>query len=196
MILHDNKNKIKCIISFLIIVILLNINLLKGQVIKPAKGYTPQIGILVSMLEDLRKRVKNSVRSLNIEETDFLLDEDANRIGAIILHLAAVEKYYQVYTFENRTFNKEEEEKWGPALTLGESARETIIEKPISYYLKIWNDVRTETLRLLKTKDDIWLSSKVEKSKMNNHWAWFHVMEHQANHMGQIRLIINRIEKK
>ena len=30
---------------------------------------------------------------------------------------------------------------------------------------------------------------------MNNHWAWYHVMEHQANHMGQIRLIIKRMEE-
>ena len=24
---------------------------------------------------------------------------------------------------------------------------------------------------------------------MNNHWAWFHVMEHQSSHLGQILLI-------
>ena len=29
---------------------------------------------------------------------------------------------------------------------------------------------------------------------MSNHWAWFHVMEHQANHMGQLALITKRID--
>lgn len=164
-----------------------------GQTIKPLKGYSPQIGSTVAMLGDLKQRVTNSVRNLSQAETDFLLDDKANRIGAMILHLAATEKYYQVYTFEDRGFNREESAEWDTALNLGDKARSELQGKDISYYLKIWDDVREETLRLLKTKDDKWFESKVKGSSMNNHWAWYHVMEHQANHMGQIRLIIKRI---
>lgn len=165
-----------------------------GQIIKPAKGYSTQIGTVVSMMEDLKRRVSNSVQGLSVEEADFLLDEEANRIGAMILHLAAIEKYYQVYTFENRGFTKEEQKKWGPALDLGTEARESIIDQPIDYYLEIWDEVRMESLRLLKKKDDKWFKAKIKGSNMNNHWAWYHVMEHQANHMGQIRLIKKRFE--
>lgn len=164
------------------------------NIIKPVKGYSPQIGATISMMEDLKRRVTRSVANLTQEETDFLLDEKANRIGALILHLAAVEKYYQVYTFENRGFNEEEKEKWATALDLTQKSRETIKDKPIQYYLDIWDEVRKESLRLLKTKDDKWFAKKVKGSSMNNHWAWYHVMEHQANHMGQIRLIIKRFE--
>lgn len=163
-----------------------------GQKIKVPKGYSPQIGTTVSMLEDLKSRITRSVINLTQEETDFLLDDEANTIGAMILHLAATEKYYQLYTFENRELNPEEKEKWDTALYLGDEARESIKNKPISYYLDIWNEVRKETLKLLKTKDDVWFMGNVRKSNMNNHWAWYHVMEHQANHMGQIRLIIKR----
>ena len=159
------------------------------------KGYSPQIGTTVSMLEDLKSRVTRSVQNLNQDETDFLLDKEANRVGALVLHLAATEKYYQVYTFENRGFNKEEAQQWEAALSLGGNARERFTNKPISYYLNLWDEVRTETLRLLKTKDDKWFSKKVKGGSMNNHWAWYHVMEHQANHMGQIRLITKRIPK-
>jgi uncharacterized damage-inducible protein DinB len=53
--------------------------------------------------------------------------------------------------------------------------------------------VREETKRLLKKKDDKWFKRKVGNGTMNNHWAWYHVMEHQSNHMGQIRLILKRI---
>lgn len=169
--------------------------MLHGQTIKPVKGYSSQIGTIVSMLEDLKGRVTNSVSNLTLNETDFLLDNDANRIGTLILHLAATEKYYQVYTFENRGFNKEEKIKWETALNLGPKARDAIKNKPMDYYLDIWDEVRKETLKLLKSKDDKWLDSKINKSNMNNHWAWYHVMEHQANHMGQIRLIIKRIKK-
>lgn len=165
---------------------------LQAQKIVGPKAYSPQIGTTVSMLEDLKNRVTRSVVNLTQEETDFLLDEDANRIGAMILHLAAVERYYQVYTFENRGFNKEEQKKWGAAMDLGDKGREELVGKPISYYLEIWDEVRAETLRLLKTKDDKWFAKNVKGSNMNNHWAWYHVMEHQANHMGQIRMISKR----
>lgn len=168
--------------------------ILKGQTIKPKRGYTPQVGATVSMMEDLKRRVTNSVANLSPEEADFLFDDEANRIGALILHLVATEKYYQVYTFENRGFNQAEKEQWGMALELGKKAQVEIQGQPIDYYLDIWNDVRKETLRLLKTRDDDWFASKVAGSNMNNHWAWYHVMEHQANHMGQIRFILKRME--
>lgn len=164
--------------------------------IEPREGYTPQIGVLVAMLGDLKSRITNNVQKLSQEETDFLMDEDANRMGAIILHLAATEKYYQVYTFENREFTKEETKQWMPALELGKPARKEFKGKPIDYYLKIWDDVRKKNLELLKTKDDEWLNSLTEDKSMNNHWAWYHVMEHQANHMGQIALIKKRLPKK
>ncbi|MGB3465369.1 MAG: DinB family protein [Cyclobacteriaceae bacterium] len=180
---------------FLICFILVLASQLKGQnIIEPIEGFSPQIGTTLAMMEDLKKRVNYSVSGLSEEATDFLLDEDANRIGAMILHLAATEKYYQLYTFEGRGFNSEEMKKWNTALSLGENAREELQGKPIDYYLKIWDEVRQETFRLLKTKDDKWFASKVKGSSMNNHWAWYHVMEHQANHMGQIRLIIKRFE--
>lgn len=168
---------------------------LSGQnVIKAPKGFSPQIGATFSMLEDLKRRVTNSVAHLTQEETDFLLDEDANRIGALILHLAATEKYYQVYTFQNRGYNSEEKLEWDTAMNLGKQAQNRLKGKPIRYYLDKWDEVRQETKRLLKTKDDEWFAKMVKGSRMNNHWAWYHVMEHQANHMGQIRLITKRFE--
>ncbi|WP_339894420.1 DUF664 domain-containing protein [uncultured Algibacter sp.] len=189
------KYSIIHILKLSVTLVLLNVFSLNGQnIIESPQGYSPQIGTTVSMLEDLKRRVTNSVTNLTDGETDFLLDEKANRIGSLILHLAATERYYQVYTFENRGFNKEEKARWEVALNLGEKAQEVIKNMPIKYYLDIWDDVRKETLRLLKTKDDKWLESMVSGSHMNNYWAWYHVMEHQANHMGQIRLILKRIE--
>jgi len=148
---------------------------------------------MVAMLEDLKGRITRNVRNLDQNGTDFLLDENANRIGAMILHLAATEKIYQVMTFENRRYNREEAAFWDTPMGLGDAGRRELVGKPIKYYLDKWNEVRAETLRILKTKDDAWLNSDVRGRGMTNHWAWFHVMEHQANHMGQIAMIRKRI---
>ncbi|MFD1063845.1 DinB family protein [Winogradskyella litorisediminis] len=160
--------------------------------VKPPKGYTQDIGNMVSMLDGLKERVTQIVENMDQKSTDFLLDEDANTPGAMIYHLAATEKYYQVYTFEGRQFNAEEQEKWGTALSLGEKAREEFVGKPISYYLMIYDEVRAKTKELLKTKDDKWFAKN--NNGVTNHWAWYHVMEHQANHMGQLALISKRIK--
>lgn len=164
--------------------------------LKPEKGYSQNIGTTVFMLENLKTRITNNVKKLTPAQTDYLLVPDANRIGAMIFHLAATEKYYQVYTLENRELNEAEKAQWEMPLELGDPARTALVGKPISYYLDIWDGVRKETLRLLKTKDDKWFDALVKGSDMNNYFAWFHVMEHQSNHMGQIQMIKNRLPKE
>lgn len=178
-------------LHYSIVLLLVSITTNAQYVIEPPKGYTHDIGNMISMLDNLKQRVENNVKNLDQAGTDFLLDENANRAGAIIYHLAATEAYYQVYTFENRGFNEEEKQKWEVALSLGEQAREEFQGKPISYYLKIYDEVRAQTKKLLKEKDDAWFAEA--NDAMTNHWAWFHVMEHQANHMGQLALITKRI---
>ncbi|ULC60198.1 DinB family protein [Flaviramulus sp. BrNp1-15] len=178
-------------ILFILILTLISFNINAQLEVKAPEGYTHDIGNMISMLDNLKSRVERLVVNLNQEETDFLIDENANRIGAIIYHLAATEKYYQIYTFENRQFNEAEKEKWMIPLSLGDVGREELKGKPIKYYLDIFDEVRAKTKELLKTKDDDWFSKKNEQ--MTNHWAWFHVMEHQANHMGQLAFLTKRL---
>lgn len=181
---------------FLLVLLFSTLPFQAQYILEPKKGYTPQIGITMTMLEDLKNRIETSVENLNKDEVDFLVLDDANSIGALIFHLAATEKYYQVYTFEKRVFNEEETKKWRTALNLGDTARQVIHDEPIAYYLKIWDEVRQETLKLMLTKNDKWFKSKTIDKRMNNHYAWYHVMEHQSNHMGQIKFIKNRLIKK
>ena len=165
--------------------------------IKNTDGYTPQMGALISMLDDLKDRVSGIVKDLDQQETDFLLDENANRIGSLILHLAATEKYYQLATFYDERLDEEKDEEWLTALRLGDKARQNLVNKPISYYLEKWEEVRIKTKEVLKTKDDQWLLELRDNApggaEYNYYWAWYHVMEHQANHMGQLALITKRI---
>ena len=110
--------------------------------IKPVKGYSDDIGNMIAMLDDLKGRMARIVSGPDQKSTDFLLDKNANSIGAMIMHLAATEVYYQKYTFEGRQFNEEEQEKWGAGLTLGDPGREKLKGQPITYYLDIWDEVR------------------------------------------------------
>ncbi|MEQ9424143.1 MAG: DinB family protein [Cyclobacteriaceae bacterium] len=166
--------------------------------IKNLDGYTPQLGALVSMMDDLKARVTSRVKNLDQDGTDFLLDEDANRIGALILHLAATEFVWQEMTFYDKEYDEIDDESWLMPMNLGDKAREELVGKPISFYLDKWTEVRAKSKEVLKTKNDEWLLQLREDpdnpdTEYNYYWAWYHVMEHQANHMGQIALIMKRI---
>ena len=126
--------------------------------IGPVKGYTPQIGTLVSMLNYNRSTVIKSVEKLSRNQIDFLLDDHANTIAALIMHLGAVDKFYQINTFEGREeFNDEEKKIWQAPLELGVKGRAEIKGKDIQYYLDLIAAVRNETLEAFKKKDDKWL---------------------------------------
>lgn len=158
------------------------------------EGYSPQIGMMVNMLEDIKNRITEMTKDLDQTETDFLFDEKANSIGAIIMHLAAIESYTYVETLENRHWTEEEALFWATTSDLSENTQEVMKGKPIQYYLEQWDKVRNKTLEGLKQKDDDWFASDIDEG-MNYHWAWFHVMEHAAAHMGQINLVQNRLPK-
>ena len=164
--------------------------------IQPEEGFTPQIGTMVSMLEDIKNRITEEVEGLNQQQTDFLFDDQANSIGAMIMHLAATEAYYQTETLEQRPFTDQELEFWAASSGLGAESKEMLKGNPISYYLDLWDQVRQKTLKALKTKDDQWFAANIEDidEEVNNHWVWFHVLEHQASHMGQIVLVKTRFQ--
>ncbi|HEY2646089.1 MAG TPA: twin-arginine translocation signal domain-containing protein, partial [Candidatus Acidoferrales bacterium] len=56
-------------------------------IVGPKKGYSPQIGTVVSEMGFMRWQVLHSVKDMTQKDLDFLLDDKANRIGALLLHL-------------------------------------------------------------------------------------------------------------
>jgi hypothetical protein len=167
-------------------------------VIGPLEGYTPQIGTLVSMLNYNRSTVIDQVKSLTTAELDYLHDAKANTIGALILHLGATDKYYQINTFEGRQeYNDDEKKMWGAAMHLGDEGRAAIKGHEVNYYLDRIAEVRQKTLEELKKKDDAWLLAidpEWSKSEpLNTYWKWFHVCEHESNHRGQIAWLKSRL---
>lgn len=188
---HDTMKSKKKNVALLIT--FFSLSLVNAQhEIKPEIGYTPQIGIMVDMLEELKDRITEDIRDLDQAETDYLFDDKANSIGAMIMHLVATEAYFQVESLEERIWTEEESEFWMNAGGLGAESRDKLKGKPIKYYLDLWDQVRKKTLEGLKARDDVWFAATIDES-MNNHWAWFHVLEHMANHMGQIAMVKKRL---
>src|SRR5271167_4257050 len=98
-------------------------------IVGPQPGFTPEIGTLTSMLAFTREQVVHNVKGLSQQDLDFLLDAKANTIGALLLHLAATETYYQMNTFGGMKWDAipaDVKKKWDVPMNLGEPARVAI----------------------------------------------------------------------
>jgi uncharacterized damage-inducible protein DinB len=154
-------------------------------------GFTPHIGRLVSMMNYARRTTLDIARGLTVEELDFLPSPDGNSIGMLLEHFAAVETWYQVFTFEGREANTAELERWEAGLELGNLGREKLRGRDIKYYLQTLQEVRDKTFDQFRRRDDEWLHQEFPfwGQTGNNYFCWFHVFEDEINHRGQIRLI-------
>ena len=78
-------------------------------------------------------------------------------------------------------------------MELGKKGRETIRGHEAAYYFDPWKMVRAKTKEEMKKKDDAWLAKDLPGAGISHHYAWFHVMEHQSSHLGQMLLLRKRI---
>lgn len=168
----------------------------KTNILGPKPGYSPQIGTMVSMLTWMQEAIYRSTKGLTQANLDYLFDPQANTIGALMLHLAAAEVFYQVNTFDGKDFSEAMKEKWGPAMELGDAGRKTIKGHDRDYYLGILKETREKSLAGFAKRDDAWLMT-VDKGwgwgPTNNYCKWFHVCEHISHHCGQIAFLRKRV---
>lgn len=167
--------------------------------IKERKGFSPKVGELVSMLEYTRAVTLEDVKGLSTEALDYLADGHSNSIGALLMHMAAIEFVHQVIAFENRDLTEQELENWLVPLELGDKARSEIHNHPLDYYLDELKKVRDNTLSLLESVDDSWLYEQGQYYNgvlYNKYYLWFHVMEDETSHRGQIRILKRMLEKE
>jgi hypothetical protein len=171
------------------------------NVLGPRAGYSPQVGSFVSMLTWMREEngVLSATKGLNQANLDTLFDANANTIGALMLHLAATETYYQMNTFDGMKWDSwgdDVKKKWDAAMNLGDAGRKAIKGHDRAYYVDILHEVREKTLSEFRKRDDAWLLA-ADKSfpwgPTNNLCKWFHVCEHEAHHTGQVALLRKRL---
>jgi uncharacterized damage-inducible protein DinB len=167
----------------------------------PRSGYTPQVGTFVSLLTWMREAngVISATKGLTKEDLDYLIDPKANSIGALMLHLAATETYYQLNTFEGKKWDSwpdSVKQQWDAAMNLGDAGRKTIKGHDRDYYLNILQETRAKTLAEFSNRDDAWFLAPDKdwpRGPTNNYCKWFHVCEHEAHHTGQIAFLRKRL---
>ncbi len=169
------------------------------NIVGPKEGYTPEIGTLVSMMNWMRNTILRPLHGMTQNDLDYLHDENSNSIGAMLMHLVATERFYQENTFENNAHfepGKKADKLYQAASSLGDSGRKTFKGNELDYYLEKLNACREFSLQELAKYDDEWLKTVDTRfwgSPTNNYCKWFHVVEHESNHNGQIKYLKSRL---
>jgi Protein of unknown function (DUF664) len=157
--------------------------------------YTPHIALLVAVMKNTRIKTKQLVANLATEMLDYNFDEKSNSIGTILKHIAALEALTQALIFDTRWFTPEEKNFWKGALT-GELYLRLIQGNPVEYYFSLMDEVRETTFTELAKRDDEWLFSEMVipmNAPTNFFYHLYHLVEDEAGHQGQIRIIKRRL---
>ena len=140
-----------------------------------------------------------AAKDLSQAQLDFHPQANGNSIGMLLEHMAAVEVAYAASTFEHRDLTEAEIARWEAGLELGELGREHIKGHDLEHYLNELATVRERTLTEFAKRDDSWLYEQTpfwNDEPANNYFKWFHVLEDEINHRGQIRLIRKALKQQ
>lgn len=109
------------------------------NILGPRPGYSPHVGSMVSMLSWMRMVILFPVKGMTVDQLDYIHDEKSNSIGAMLFHLAATERYYQIHTFEDKKWgdwSEKDKSRFDVAMRLGADARTKIKGNNLDFYLK------------------------------------------------------------
>lgn len=145
------------------------------------------------MLDYARRSTLDTVRGLSITQLDTQVLKRGNTIALLLSHIAQVEKFYQAVTFHGEWPNGEAGES-----VFNKANRERIGGQDLEYYLDMLRAIRSETLEEMTRRDDNWLHREYSPWKhdtpANNFFCWFHVLEDELRHEGQIAILRKEME--
>jgi DinB superfamily len=151
------------------------------------------IEYLLGILKDTRTTTLSTIRNLTTQELDWQYEESWNTIGALLLHISAIEHYFRIVYVENRELTDPENTELMPAADMGIHIPSLITGKNIDEYIHELSISRQKLLvsleklsfenfsRTFKTLDD--------GSECNLAWLLYHMNEDEIYHRGQISML-------
>jgi uncharacterized damage-inducible protein DinB len=151
------------------------------------------IDYFLGMLAKTRSTTLRKIENFSVEELDWQCRPGWNTIGALLLHIIALEHYFRIEFVEGRKLTTEEEEKWLPALDLGHHVPKLIRKLPVGFYQTSFEESRRLFLASFKNIDFESFTRRVEgydpQEGCNLAWVLYHMIEDEIRHCGQIALL-------
>ncbi|MFX0078756.1 MAG: DinB family protein [Candidatus Hermodarchaeota archaeon] len=167
------------------------------HILEKDQDLSPRLALWFSMMREVRKKLLKKLESLCDKEIDYTPDEQKiETIGTLLLHIAGVE---WSWIFGDIDGKEVEFEKWKHAFALSPDVDIPQLKgQGKEFYLNRLSEVREEVHQRLKRLQDDDLDKLVtsEGKKYSIEWILFHLIEHEAIHVGQISVLFRMFRKK
>ncbi len=149
-------------------------------------GYlSPRVAFIFSMIDRVRTRLLRVIEELPDDALDFTPDmKNIETIGTLLLHIAAVE---WSWIFEDMDGEDMDYERWKHAFPLREDLPQ-LTGKGKQFYIDRLHEVRKDVHERLRDIDDSSLHQLIDigQAEVTVEWILFHLIEHEAMHIGQM----------
>ena len=151
-------------------------------------GYEPAIARWVWALEDTRRRTKQSLASIKAEAIDWLPVDGKNSIGTILYHLVAIEMAYLYEDILELGWSDDLESLLIYDIREDDGRLTGVQSESLEKHLNRLDAGRTLLLNALgqMSLTDFQRVRRCKDYDITPEWTLHHLMQHEAEHRGQI----------
>jgi uncharacterized damage-inducible protein DinB len=168
------------------------------QTLEPAAGVTPEIGFYLAGMEEVREQLRDTVADIHVDFICKPAVPGAHSIAALVLHIGEAEWYWmQMVVSGHRLTDEDRAQPFWDVLDKRESLPENAYSA--EFCLNTIEALREQTRGTLASFEDADLSrifSRVRRGQTKEHslrWILHHLIDHEAQHKGQI-LMLKRLQ--
>lgn len=168
------------------------------QIVEASPGYEPHVGRAVWMLEDTRRRTKRSLDGLTQPVIDWREARTPNSIGALLYHVAAIEiDWLFTDVLEGRAWPPEAEALFPFDVRDATGALVDLRGVSLDEHLHRLDAVRALLLEAFRgmSLDEFRRERHMAGYDVTPEWVLHHLMQHEAEHRGQIGELRARAEQ-
>jgi uncharacterized damage-inducible protein DinB len=151
-------------------------------------GYDPAIAPWVWALEDTRRRTKQCLDGVAEEVISWSPPEGGNSIGSLLYHLVAIELSYLYEDILEVGWAAELQPLLPYDVRDDQGQLVAVQGEPIADYLQRLDAARALLCQAMRsmTEGDLRRVHNLEDYEITAEWAFHHLMQHEAEHRGQI----------
>ena len=169
------------------------------QILEPLTGYETQVGTWLAAYQEMRWRTLDSLKGLNPNVIDWIPTWGTNPISALLYHLAAIEADW-LFTdiLELREFPPHIEKLFPVDVRDGEGNLTRIPEVSLETHLQRLTNMREHFMKAMRTiSDEDFKRLRIFPDyRVTPEWVIHHLMQHEAEHRGQIMDIRDAFEDR
>jgi hypothetical protein len=159
--------------------------------IGPLPGYDPALGLWLAAMEESRGRTKKAVLGLDPRALDWTGEGFPNGIGTLLAHVAAIEMDWLFTEILELGIPPEVGALLPPDVRDAGGRLLPVVGLPLAEHLRRLDGTRAVLLSRLRPMDaaDLRRPRRLERYDVTPEWVFHHLLQHEAEHRGQIARI-------